>query len=403
MTNPTKVPFLDLVTPHQELRAELLQVVEKALSTAGFIGGPMVEEFEREFAEFCGTKYCVGVNSGTDALRFAFMAADVKPGEIVITVPHTFIATTEAITQVGAHIAFVDIDERTYTMDPEKLRDYLETACSFDSRAGKLIEKASKRTVSAVVPVHLYGQTADMDPILALAEKYNLVVVEDACQAHGAEYFSRQEGVWKKAGTMGRAAAFSFYPGKNLGACGEAGATVTSDEEMAKRMKMIRDHGQAKKYYHDIEGYNGRLDAIQAGLLTVKLSHLAKWNDSRRNLAHKYHELFAETKDFVLLPIEPSWTRGVYHLYVVRVKDRDNVQARLTEIGIGTGIHYPIPLHLQKAYESLGHREGDFPVTESAAREILSLPMFPQLTDAQQQQVAMGVREAVLTKVDVTS
>src|SRR5262249_38105353 len=278
MTKTAKIPFLDLVTPHQELKAELLEVVEKALGNAGFIGGPMVEDFEREFAEFCGTKYCVGVNSGTDALRFAFLAADVKPGEIIVTVPNTFIATTEAISQVGAHIAFVDIHEATYTMDPEKLREYLENRCEFDKSRGKLIEKASQRVVSVIVPVHLYGQTADMDPILELAGKYNVVVIEDACQAHGAEYFSRKDGAWKKAGTMGRAAAFSFYPGKNLGACGEAGSINTNDQEMAKRMKMIRDHGQAKKYYHDIEGYNGRLDAIQAGWLSVKLRHLARWN-----------------------------------------------------------------------------------------------------------------------------
>jgi len=218
MTSTLKVPFLDLIAPHQELKAELMQVVEKALGSAGFIGGPMVEDFERDFAKFCDTNYCVGVNSGTDALRFAFMAADVKPSEIIITVPHTFIATTEAISQVGAHIAFVDIDEKTFTMDPSKLREYLEVRCEFNKSTGKLIEKGSKRVVSAIVPVHLYGQTADMDPILELANKYGLTVIEDACQAHGAEYFSRKEGIWKKAGTMGRAAAFSFYPGKNLGA-----------------------------------------------------------------------------------------------------------------------------------------------------------------------------------------
>jgi len=399
MTSTTKVPFLDLVTPHQELKAELLQVVEKALATAGFIGGPMVEEFEREFARFCDTKYCVGVNSGTDALRFAFMAADVKPNEIVVTVAHTFIATTEAISQVGAHIAFVDINDQTYTMDPESLREYLENRCAFDSRLGKLVEKASGRVVSAIVPVHLYGQTADMDPILALAEKYGLVVIEDACQAHGAEYFSRKEGAWKKAGTMGRAAAFSFYPGKNLGACGEAGATVTNDEEMAKRMKMIRDHGQAKKYYHDIEGYNGRLDSIQAGWLSVKLRHLADWNEARRNLAHRYHRLFADASGSVAIPQEAEWTKGVYHLYVVRVQDREAMQAHLAEAGIGTGIHYPIPLHLQKAYRQLGHKKGDFPVTERVAAEIVSLPMFPQMTEAMQDLVAQSVKEFLAARV----
>jgi len=399
MTSTTKVPFLDLVTPHQELKAELLQVVEKALATAGFIGGPMVEEFEREFARFCDTKYCVGVNSGTDALRFAFMAADVKPNEIVVTVAHTFIATTEAISQVGAHIAFVDINDQTYTMDPESLREYLENRCAFDSRLGKLVEKASGRVVSAIVPVHLYGQTADMDPILALAKKYGLVVIEDACQAHGAEYFSRKEGAWKKAGTMGRAAAFSFYPGKNLGACGEAGATVTNDEEMAKRMKMIRDHGQAKKYYHDIEGYNGRLDSIQAGWLSVKLRHLADWNEARRNLAHRYHHLFADASGSVAIPQEAEWTKGVYHLYVVRVQDREAMQAHLAEAGIGTGIHYPIPLHLQKAYRQLGHKKGDFPVTERVAAEIVSLPMFPQMTEAMQDLVAQSVKEFLAARV----
>ena len=287
-------------------------------------------------------------------------------------------------------------------MDPEKLREYLETRCEFDKTRGKLIEKASKRLVSAIVPVHLYGQTADMDPILELASKYNLIVIEDACQAHGAEYFSRKEGVWKKTGTIGRAAAFSFYPGKNLGACGEAGAITTDDEEMAKRMKMIRDHGQAKKYYHDIEGYNGRLDSIQAGWLSVKLRHLAKWNESRRNLAHRYHELLTKVKDSVVIPVEASWTKGVYHLYVVCVQDREALQARLGEVGIGTGIHYPIPLHQQKAYKHLGYKTGDFPVTERVAREIVSLPLFPQLLHSQQDQVASAVKEFLAASVVAT-
>src|ERR1700730_679360 len=228
MTPKTKIPFLDLVTPHQELEAELLAVAKKAFSTAGFIGGQMVEDFEREFASFCDTKYCVGVNSGTDALRFAFMAAGVKAGDIVVTVSHTFIATTEAISQAGAQIAFVDINESTYTMDPEKLREYFDTRCDFDSKTKMLTERKTGRRVAAIVPVHLYGQTADMDPIMELAAKYNLVVIEDACQAHGAEYFSKKDGAWKKAGSMGLAAAFSFYPGKNLGACGEAGAITTN-------------------------------------------------------------------------------------------------------------------------------------------------------------------------------
>ena len=393
MANPTKIPFLDLVTPHQELEAELLAVVKKAFSNAGFIGGPMVEDFEREFAAFCDTKYCVGVNSGTDALRFAFMAAGVEPGDIIVTVPHTFIATTEAISQAGARIAFVDIDEQTYTMDAEKLRKYLETKCEIDTRSGKLIERASRHRVAGIVPVHLYGQTADMDPILELANKYNLFVIEDACQAHGAEYFSKKDNAWKRAGSMGKAGAFSFYPGKNLGACGEGGAITTNDEAMAQRMKMIRDHGQAQKYYHDIEGYNGRLDSIQAGWLSVKLRHLAKWNESRRALAHRYHELLAEATSAVVIPVEAAWAKGVYHLYVVRVQDRQALLAYLSEGGIGAGIHYPIPLHLQKAYQHLNYKKGDYPVTERVAAEIVSLPMFPQMTNEQVDEVAKRVKE----------
>lgn len=399
MTQPMKVPFLDLVTPHRELRAELLAVVEKALQTAGFIGGPMVEEFEREFAAFCGVRHCVGVNSGTDALRFIFLAVGIAPGEIVVTVPHTFIATTEAISQAGAQIAFVDIDAETYTMDPEKLREYLETRCYFDGQQGRLIERASQRAVRAIVPVHLYGQTADMDPIIQLAERYNLLVIEDACQAQGAEYFSKREGTWKRAGSMGIASAFSFYPGKNLGACGEAGAITTNDEGLQARLKMIRDHGQARKYYHDIEGYNGRLDSIQAGWLTVKLRHLESWNESRRTLAHRYHELLGEMGEAIALPREAEWTRGVYHLYVVQVQDREALQAYLADAGIGTGIHYPIPLHLQKAYADRGHKKGDFPVTERVAERIVSLPMFPQLREDQQTAVAEKVIGFVNSKI----
>jgi len=399
MANAMKVPFLDLVKPHQELESELLAVVKQAFSTAGFIGGPMVEEFEREFARFCNTKYCVGVNSGTDALRFAFMAAGIGPGDIVVTVPHTFIATTETITQVGAQIVFVDINEQTYTLDQLKLKHYLESECEFDSQNGKLIDRKNKKRVAAIVPVHLYGQTADMDPILELAARYNLIVIEDACQAHGAEYFSKKDNTWKKAGSIGLAAAFSFYPGKNLGACGEGGAITTNDEKLAQLMRMYREHGQSKKYYHDVEGYNGRLDSIQAGWLTVKLRHLAKWNESRRALAHAYHKLLAELTDSVVLPIEAPFTKGVYHLYVIRVQDREALQAHLTELGIGTGIHYPVPLHEQKAYRHLGYKLGDFPVTEKVAREIVSLPMFPQLTAEQQKLVADSVVSYVNSKL----
>ena len=251
----------------------------------------------------------------------------------------------------------------------------------------RLISRRSGRPVTAVVPVHLYGQMADMDSILRLAEQYGLTVIEDACQAHGAEYFSKKHNRWMKAGSMGRAAAFSFYPGKNLGACGEAGAVTTNDARVADKIKMLRDHGQAKKYHHDVEGYNGRLDAIQAGLLHAKLAHLAKWNTQRRERAAEYNRLLA-SNEAVSLPYEPSWSRAVYHLYVIRTEDRDGMMNHLKKAGIGTGIHYPIPLHLQRAYVSLNYSLEDFPVARRIAAEIVSLPMFPQLTADQQARVA---------------
>jgi dTDP-4-amino-4,6-dideoxygalactose transaminase len=382
MSQNEKIPFVDLVTPHRELQEELVNVFKSVLSTAGFIGGPMVEGFETDFAKYCDAKFCVGVNSGTDALRFALSATGVGAGEIVLTVPHTFIATTEAISQTGARPDFVDIDARTYTMDPEKLRHYMQTKCERDSRTGRYLNRKLGKPVVAVVPVHLYGQSADMDPILEIAARYNLVVVEDACQAHGTEYFSSAENRWRKCGSMGQAAAFSFYPGKNLGACGEGGAVTTNDDAIARKCKMIRDHGQAKKYYHDTEGYNGRLDALQAGILRVKLQHLTAWNESRRAHARKYNELFAKTDANVVTPFEPSWSRAIYHLYVVQVENREAMQRFLAQENIDTGIHYPVVLHLQKAYSELGYRAGDFPVSEKAAEHILSLPMFPGLSDA---------------------
>ncbi len=389
MSQSQGIPFLDLVTPHVELERELTAVFQKALRTAAFIGGAMVEDFEQAFAAFCQADHAVAVNSGTDALRFALIAAGVKPGDVAVTVPHTFIATTEAISQAGAQPEFVDIDERTYNMDPIKLHAYLEKQCT--QKDGRLTSKRNGRPVTAIVPVHLYGQMVDMDAILELAERYRLIVIEDACQAHGAEYFSRKHNRWFKAGSMGHAAGFSFYPGKNLGACGEGGAITTNDAKIAQRCKMLRDHGQAKKYYHDIEGYNGRLDSIQTGILSVKLKHLADWNAQRRERAAEYKILF-ENNTSVQTPFEPSWSHAVYHLYVVRVADREGLMVHLKNAGIGTGIHYPIPLHLQKAYESLAYKAGDFPVTERVAREIVSLPMFPNLTKAQQFRVVEEVQ-----------
>jgi dTDP-4-amino-4,6-dideoxygalactose transaminase len=386
MSETNKIPFLDLITPHAELEQQLTEVFHRALRTAGFIGGPMVVEFEASFAEFCAAEHAVAVSSGTDALRFALIACGVGSGDVVVTVPNTFIATTEAISQARAIPEFVDIDEQTYNISVQMLERFLEKQCVRNS-AGKLISLRNGRPVVAVVPVHIYGQMADMDPILELADRFGLIVVEDACQAHGAQYFSRESDRWSTAGSMGRAAAFSFYPGKNLGACGEAGAATTNDPAIAAKIRMLRDHGQARKYYHDIEGYNGRLDSIQAGLLQVKLAHLAGWNQLRRDHAVDYNRLLAENES-VVCPHEPSWSRAVYHLYVIRTQDRDGLMKQLKEAGIATGIHYPIPLHQQKAYASLGYKADELPVSTQVAARILSLPMFPQLTAAQQARVA---------------
>lgn len=391
--NEKTIPFLDLIAAHRELKEELSGVFVKALETGAFVGGPMVEGFERDFAAFCQTEHCVGVGSGTDAVRFALIAAGAKKGAIVVTVPNTFIATTEAITQAGAFPDFVDIDERTYNMDPEKLREYLEEQCYVEQASGELINQKLGRPVTAVVPVHLYGQMADMDPILELAQRFNLIVIEDACQAHDAEYFSRREQRWRKAGSMGRVAAFSFYPGKNLGACGEAGAVTTNDLAVAKKIRMLRDHGQAKKYYHDLEGHNGRLDAIQAGILTVKLKYLREWTERRRAAAAVYRDLFAAAGSPEMAPFEPDWAKAVYHLYVVRVPDREGMMRQLDEHGIGTAVHYPVPLHQQKAYDWLGYRSGDFPVAERVSAEIVSLPMFPTIKPEQQNRAVERVLE----------
>ena len=376
MTPRTGIPFVDLVTPHVELEEEILGAIRGLLKTGAFIGGPALTEFESEFAKFCGAKYCVGVSSGTDALRFALMAGGIGKGDIVLTVPNTFVATIEAIVQAGAIPEFIDVDPKTFNMDVNALREHVRT-------------HPDKR-IKAVIPVHLYGQMCDMDPILAVAEEYGLQVFEDACQAHGAEYFSAKNGQWQKAGSVGRAAAFSFYPGKNLGACGEAGAVTTNDEALAQQIRMIRDHGQNKKYHHLVEGYNGRLDAFQAAILSVKLPHLNDWNKKRRDCFETYEQLLGGF-DAVIRPSEPSWSRGVFHLYVVRVTERDEIQNHLTKMNIGTGLHYPVPLHLQAGYSQLGYHAGDFPVTEKLAREILSLPMYPQLGRPQQELVADAI------------
>jgi dTDP-4-amino-4,6-dideoxygalactose transaminase len=393
MTAP--IPFLDLAAAHSDLRTELVSVFEAALDSSHFIGGHVVQMFEEDFATFCTSAFCVGVSSGTDALRFALIASGIRPGDTVITVPMTFIATAEAISQAGARPDFVDIDAGTYTMDPAHLRDYLENRCTRDPSTGRVVSRRTGTAVSAVVPVHLYGQVADMDRISEIADEFGLTIVEDACQAHGAEYFSRRDNRWRTAGSIGRAAAFSFYPGKNLGACGEGGAVTTNDPDVAHYCRLLRDHGQSKKYHHDIEGYNGRLDAIQAGILSVKLRHLAKWNDQRRENARRYSDLFTIPEASLKLPPEPSWSRAVYHLYVVQVANRDALQAKLAADGIGMGIHYPVPLHLLTAYAGLGFQRGDFPVAESLGSRALSLPMFPSLNEDQQRVVVTAIERHI--------
>ena len=356
----------------------------------------MVEDFERDFARYCNTSHCIGVGSGTQALRLALIAAGVTLGDVVVTVPNSFVETAEAICQAGALPDFVDIDDRTYTMDPTKLQEHLETLCYVNQATGKLFHKKSHRPVTAVVPVHLYGQMADMDRILEIAEKYDLIVVEDASQAHGAGYFSNREGCWKKAGSIGNAAAFSFNPQKNLGAWEEAGVVTTNDRELAHKVRRLRDHGQTGQFYHDPEGCSTGLDAIQAELLRIKLKHLADWNKKRRENAFCYHGLLASTFDSVTIPYEPSWARAIYHLYVIRVDNRDRLKSYMAAANIATKVHYPVALYRQKAFGALGYKRGDFPITEKVTSEILSLPMYPQLEFDQQYRVARRVSEFVL-------
>lgn len=389
--NNDPIPFLDLIAPHEKIKEQLINVLTEAISAGHFVGGAAVERFETDFASFCGTAHCVGVSSGTDALRFALMAT-IPAGSIVITVPNTFIATTEAITQAGATPCFVDIDRQTFNMNPEDLERFLTKECFVDKQNGdRTIHAISGKTVSAIVPVHLYGQPADMDSLQTIATKYNLVILEDACQAHGAEYFSRKLNNWSGTGALSKAAAFSFYPGKNLGALGEGGAVTTDDSAVAEKVRMLREHGSVIKYYHPIEGYNGRLDALQAGFLRAKLPFLREGNEERRHHAQYYNQILASIPGLVT-PVEPGWSRSNYHLYIIQTDRRDELQQYLKEQGIGTGLHYPLPLHLQEAYRRLNYKKNDFPVAEAAAERILSLPMFPSLKKEQQERVATSIK-----------
>ena len=420
-----RIPAVDPAAEYAGLKAEIDAAVERVLSSGRYVGGPEVEGLERDFAAFCGVAHAVATGSGTDALRFALMAAcagtstapggragagagaagraDIPERSEVITSPLTFIATTEAISQAGAHPVFVDVDPVSLTLDPARL------------------DAALTARTRAIVPVHLFGQTTDMDPILDRARRKGIAVIEDACQAHGAQYRGRVGGAGRAAGSLGDAGCFSFYPTKNLGACGEGGMVTTSRADIADRVRRLRDHGQSEKYVHAEEGYNGRLDALQAAILRVKLRGLAARNQRRRALAARYSErllemgLAARSGAPLLLPVEKPWGTHAYHLYTVRVVShaeqdsapatgggravgsafRDRVRAALLERGIETGIHYPIPLHLQPAYAWMGLREGAFPEAEQAAREVLSLPLYPEMTDDQVDRVCEVLRGAL--------
>jgi dTDP-4-amino-4,6-dideoxygalactose transaminase len=375
-----QIPFVDLRAQHDELRAEIDSWISQVIDTSTFIGGEMVQAFEEHFATYTGSRHAVACANGTDALKLALMACGVRRGDEVITVPHTFIATVEAITLIGAHPTFVDIDGPTYHISPVRLAEFLETHCDVNDD-GRTVNRQTGRPVVAVLPVHLYGLPADMAPILEIARRYNLRVVEDACQAHGASY--TLSGVVTPAGALGDAAAFSFYPGKNLGGMGEGGAVTTQDDQMNRDMRVWRDHGQVQRYIHtSADGWNGRLDTMQCAILDAKLPKLDEWNERRRQAARWYHERLAGDERIVL-PSEPAGRRHVYHLFVVRLPDRERTRQELTKQGIGVGLHYPIPLHLQAAYQDMGWRAGDFPESERAAASILSLPMFPHITEAQ--------------------
>jgi dTDP-4-amino-4,6-dideoxygalactose transaminase len=361
-----KVPYFDLPARLRPLRPQLDAAIARTLDNCSFCLGPDVARFEADFAQWCGAKHSVGFNSGTSALHVAMQLLGVGPGDEVVTTPFTFIATSWAIVYLGARPVFVDIDESTMNLDP------------------KLIGRAFSPRTKAVMPVHLYGHPFDADPILAACREHSLPLVEDAAQAHGARYRGQP------VGSFGVMSGYSFYPGKNIGACGEGGALVTNDEALARRARSVREHGSSVRYYHDEIGYNYRMEGLQGAVLGVQLPHLAGWNQRRRAIAHRYHELLKDTP--LRLPVEAPWAESVYHLYVVRHPARDRLKAHLEKCGVGSALHYPHPLHLQKCFAHLGYQAGDFPVAERAARECLSLPIYPELTDEQVGQVAAAIK-----------
>lgn len=369
----TTVPMADLRAQYNTLRSEMITTLLEVAGSTNYVLGPQVDAFEKEFAKYCNVKHAIGVNSGTSALHLALIAAGVKHGDEVITVPMTFIATAWGISYIGATPVFVDIDPVTYTMDVSQ------------------VEKAITPKTKAILPVHLYGQMADMRPLLELGRKYGIPVIEDAAQAHGATYHG------ESAGSMGFAGCFSFYPGKNLGAYGEAGAIVTNDDAVAKRLRSLRDHGQAQRYHHDEVGYNYRMDAFQGAVLGIKLKYLERWTSARRHLAERYKNLLAGLP--LTIPTEVANRRHVWHLYVALHPNRDQLRKDLEVRGIHTGLHYPIALHLQKAYAHLGLHEGQFPVAERVGRECVTLPLYAEMTTAQQDLVVDALQQVLVGEV----
>jgi dTDP-4-amino-4,6-dideoxygalactose transaminase len=367
------IPFLDLKAQYKQMKLEIDTAVMRVIDGAQFVLGPEVAAFEARFASYCGVNHCLAVNSGTSALHLALLAADVGPGDEVITVSMTFVATTAAILYSGAKPVYVDVDPVTWTMDPA------------------LIEAAITPKTKAILPVHLHGLMADMDPIMEIARRHNLVVIEDAAQSHGAEYKGR------RAGSIGDLGCFSFYPGKNLGAYGEGGAVVSNNPEFAKRVSLLRDWGQESKYNHVLHGYNYRMDGIQGAVLNVKMNYIEPWTEARRSVAAHYDRLLEKQR--CVRPMAPAHSRHVYHVYAVRLERRDEAQKVLQAAGVGTGIHYPVPVHLQKAYADLGYSVGDFPVTELLANQFLSVPIYAELTPQQVSEVVAELEKTFLVEV----
>ncbi len=363
------IPLLDLKAQYASIKSEVDTAVLSVLASGQYTLGDEVASLEREFADYCGVRHAIAVNTGTSALHLSLLAAGVSPGDEVITVPFTFIATASAICYTGARPVFVDVEPQTLTIDPAQVE-----------------AKITSRT-KAIIPVHLYGQMADMDAITTIADRYGIAVIEDACQAHGAEYKGR------RAGSIGLSGCFSFYPGKNLGACGEAGMAVTNDDDQADAMRMLRDWGQSQRYHHALKGFNYRMDAIQGAILRVKLRHIEGWTEKRRAHASRYTSLL-ETMSDLRAPVETIGRRHVYHVYAIRSRGRDRLRQALAEQGIQSGLHYPIPVHLQPAHADLAYGEGDFPVSEAAAREVLSLPIYPEMTTLQLEMVVEAMENA---------